>query len=375
MTTHRKRFQVKWNNPPRSNRSSSRRATAHRLGSLALLFVLGFLAVCIGQAANQILAPEAPWTFTALLGAPMAFGLVRTKILPTANSVASGSTATVDLPIGLRYHSVTLVFGYDGANAAKETAGTLANQIVNDIKVLLNGKVQRLHSAKQLNAVNSANGAQYVIRTSGTMGSSGYREYLTIFFSEPWRKDTGQQAAMAWNIHPADVRSFQIQVDFATITTPILTGFYEYDALADRRIGAIAKMIRQTLPAVGTIVESASIQRPVADVLQVLHIFASSDGKFAQSVQLTVNGGQVQEPIDYLSQRARMFKWDLNPDTNTQSAANYLSPRFDLPLDVEDPIQTAVVLATVNELTLKVTLDGAASGTQNVMVIRAGPPD
>jgi hypothetical protein len=311
----------------------------------------------------------------ALLAGGAAFGTIRTRILPTANSVASGKTATIDLPVGLRYHSIGLTIGYDATNTSKETAGTLVNQVVNDIRVLVNGKLQRLHSLKQLNAINIANGSQYAIRTSGSMGSSGYREYVKINFAEPWRKDIRQQAMGAWNMNPADARSFQVQVDFATITTPVLSGYYEFEELQDARLGQILKWIRQTFPAVGTIVESAQIQRPVGDFLQALLFFASSDGKFVNNLKFTVNGAQVQEEIDYLTQRARLFGWDLNPDTNAQSSTNYLSPRFDLPLDVDDPINQAIRLELVRELIFKATMDSAASGTLDVMVGRVGAPD
>ena len=311
----------------------------------------------------------------SVLAAGAAFGTIRTRILPTANSVASGKTATIDLPIGIKYHSVGLTIGYDGSNASKETAGTAANQVVNDIRVLINGKLQRLHSLKQLNAINIANGSQYAIRTSGSMGSSGYREYIKIFLSEPWRKDIRQQAMGAWNMNPADVRSFQVQVDFATITSPVLSGYYEFEELGDARLGGILKWIRQTFPAVGSSVEAATIQRPVGDFLQALQFFATSDGKYVNQLKLTVNGAQVQEEIDYLTQRARLFGWDLNPDTNAYSTTNYLSPRFDLPFDVDDPIAQAIRLELVRELTFKATLDSAASGTLDVMVGRIGAPD
>jgi hypothetical protein len=304
--------------------------------------------------------------------------MIRTRILPTANSVASGKTATIDLPIGLRYHTIGLTIGYDAANASKETAGTLANQVVNDIRVLINGKLQRLHSLKQLNAINIQNDAAYAIRTSGSMGSTGYREYVKIYFAEPWRKDIRQQAMGAWNMHPADVRSLQLQVDFATITTPVLSGYYEFEELPDGdagRLGGILKWIRQTFPAVGTVVEGATIARPQGDFLQALNFFASSDGHYVNQLKLTVNGAQTQEEIDYLTQRARLFGWNLNPDTNANSSTNYLSPRFDLPIDVDDPINQALRLQLVRELIFKATLDAAASGTMDVMVGRIGAPD
>lgn len=302
--------------------------------------------------------------------------MIRTKILPAANSVASGQTATIDLPVGIRYHKIGLTWGYDGSNAGKETVGgTAAEQIISDIKVLINGKVQRIFSAKQLSHLNIVYGSEFQTRTSGSAGSSGYREYAPLLFAESYRKDVRQQDAMAWNIHPDDVRSFQLQVTFNTITSPILTGFYEFDELRGR-LGIIQKVLRQTFPAVGTVVESATITKPITDWLQAIHLFATSDGKYVDNAKLTVNGALVQEEINYLTNRARLFQWGLNPDTNAYAAdPTYLSPRFDIILDVDDPLQSALPLAGVSELTLKATLDSAASGTIDALVVRAGPAE
>lgn len=299
--------------------------------------------------------------------------MIRTKILPAANSVASGKTATIDLPVGIRYHKIGLVWGYDGSNAGKETVGgTAAEQIIGDIKVLLNGVVQRQFTAKQLSHLNIAYGSEFQTRTSGSAGSSGYREYVPLLFAEPFRKDTRQQSAMAWNCHPDDVRSFQLQVTFETITTPILQGYYEFDELTGR-LGIISKVFRRTFPAVGTTVESALLGMPPGDFLQALHFFATSDGKFVNRLKLTANGAQILEEIDYLENRARNFQWGLNPDTNAYAAdPTYLSPRFDLAIDVDDPLQSALPLANINELTFKATLDGAASGTIDALIVRAG---
>lgn len=338
-------------------------------------FALMLLAVALGQLIN-CLCFDGKLSWATILAAPFMLGTIRTRILPTANNVASGKTATIDLPIGLRYHAIELTIGYDGANAAKETAGTLANQIVGDVKVLLNGKLQRLHSLKQLNAINAANGSQYAYRTgSVAMGSSGYREYIKIYFSEPWYKENAPTRSLAWNIDPNDVRSFQVQVDFQAITTPFLGGYYEAEELRPGGVDVISKAIRQTLPAVGTIVETATIQRPEADRLQALHFFATTDGHYVNKLKLTVNGTQIQEEIDTYEQRARLFGWNLNPDTNANSTTNYLSPRFDLPFDVDDPLDQAIPLGNVRELTAKATLEASAAGNMDVIVWRAGPPD
>jgi hypothetical protein len=288
---------------------------------------------------------------------------IRRKLLPTFNGVASGGTATVDLPLGLKYHVIWLKVGYDGANASKETAGTLANQIIGDIRVKINGKVQRVFTAKELNAYNASNGSAFALKTSGTMGSSGYREYIPIFLSEPFRKDVREQELSAWNMN--GVASFQIEVDIKTITSPIVAGFYEYEP-ADGQIGTIVKMIRQTFAVNGLSIDLNTLDRK--DYLQSLHLFATSDGHYVTKVKFTANGGEVQDLIDYLENRALLLSREFNPDT-------VAAPRFDLVMDYNDQIGRALPLSGLNELTLQLHFEAATAGTIVVLIVRAGPPE
>jgi hypothetical protein len=288
---------------------------------------------------------------------------LRKKLLPTFNGVASAQTATVDLPIGLLYHVIWLKVGYDATNASKETAGTAANQIIGDIKVKINGKVQRTFSAKQLNAMNSANGSQFALKTSGTMGSSGYREYIPIFFAEPWREDVREQVLSAWSVD--GVRSFQIEVDIKTISSPIVAGFYEFEP-ATGTLGSIVKVVRQTFAVNGTAIDLNTIDR--RDFLQALHLFSTSDGKYVTKLKLTANSVEIQDLIDYLENRAINLSRGLNPDTTA-------APRFDLVIDYDDRIGSALPLNGLNELTLHLEFDGATAGTIDVLLVRAGAPE
>jgi coat protein len=289
---------------------------------------------------------------------------LRKKLLPTFNGVASAGTATVDLPIGLLYHVIWIKIGYDAANASKETAGSAANQIVGDIRVKINGKVQRTFSAKELNSMNSANGSQFALKTSGTMGSTGYREYIPIFLAEPWREDVREQVLPAWNVN--GVRSFQIEVDVKTITSPIVMGYYEFEPSAGGEIGTITKVIRQTFAVNGTQIDLNTIDR--RDYLQCLHLFSTSDGKYVTKVKFTANSTEIQDLIDYLDNRSINLSRGLNPDVTA-------APRFDLILDYDDRIGSALPLNGLNELTLALTFDGATAGTIVVLLVRAGPPE
>lgn len=299
--------------------------------------------------------------------------MLRKAVLPTFNSVpASGSagTATVDLPLGIKYGIIWLEFGDDSAT-------TLASgNLVGDIRVKVNGKVQRNHSAVQLNAINNLNGTAFAAKIKGA--TTAYRTYLPIFFAEPWRKDVNQMMLPAWNA--VGIQSFQIEVDLKAVTCATNTriqGFYEW-APATGPIGSIAKIIRQSLPAVGTIQDYNTLDR--RDYLQSIHMFTTSDSKCAIKAKLTADGNIVHDLIDAQQNQAILLAREMNPETGTNN------PRYDIVFDYDDPINNALDAGRLSELTLHAefgtytTATGAfavsaASGTMDTLIVRAGPPD
>src|SRR2546426_2020978 len=126
---------------------------------------------------------------------------LRKKLLPTANAVAAGSKATIDLPIGLRYHTITLELSDNGvASATTNDLDAILNNLITNIYVKINGKSQRTHTGKQLNQINGSNGVRWLAQSSGNFGTSGFRLYLTLFFAQPWRKDIREVQLPAWNM-------------------------------------------------------------------------------------------------------------------------------------------------------------------------------
>ena len=306
--------------------------------------------------------------------------MLRTKLLPTFNAIpASGSagTATVDLPVGLMYHAVWLRVGYDATNGTnpneKYTGNSAANQIIGDIRVKINGKTQRIFSAKQLNALNSAYDSACALITTGTAGSSGYREFIPIYFAEPWRKDVREQELSAWNV--VGVRSFQIEVDLKALTSPVLGGFYEFEpGDTSRDIGTIVKHFRQTFAAAGTAIDINTLDR--RDRLQAIHLFATSDGKYVDNVKLTANGVELRDvAMDYLDNYASLKARGMNPNITANSTTNYLGPQFDVVMDYNDALAANLLLNGLDELTLRTEFSAAASGTIDALIERAGPPE
>ena len=293
---------------------------------------------------------------------------IRKKLLPTFNAVASGQAATCDLPLGLKYHAIHLELADNGTASngnATDIPATLA-ALIGDIRVKINGKVQRVHSGAELNAMNSVNGAAYVVKASGTAGQSDYRVYLTIYFAEPWRKSPAQQAAPAWNVSGDKVRSFQLEVDVVSgLTGFTITGFYEYEP-ADGTIGAITKVVRQTFAALGTTQDFNTIDR--RDFLQALHLFATTDSKYVNKAKLTANGVEIHDLLNTLENQVILLGRELTPDTSA-------TPRYDLVLDYDDPLSGALPLDGLAELTLHVEYSASAAGNMVVLIVRVGQPE
>jgi hypothetical protein len=160
--------------------------------------------------------------------------------LPNFNAVAAGQTATVNLPAtnNWTYHRLMLTYTESG------TLVTQANMqaAITGIRVLIDGKVQRTMSAAELIMMNAFYGDAY---------AAGY---LTIYFSEPWRRTPQAEDTLAWPM--GDVSTFTLEVDIAAgRTAPALSvkGLIERDAVDSEgkprvRLGAIKKIKRHTVP-------------------------------------------------------------------------------------------------------------------------------
>jgi len=113
----------------------------------------------------------------------------------TSSVAIAGATAGTPIPFnlqrGYRIHSLDIEFT-DLTNA--QTFGT----VFGDIILMVNDKAMRTHNAAELAHLNNVNGSQYDLQANGTSGTDRTQS-VTIYFSEPWRKDVGQADAMAFN--------------------------------------------------------------------------------------------------------------------------------------------------------------------------------
>lgn len=109
--------------------------------------------------------------------------------------IASGATATINLPVGRRYHSFRVL--------ATNAAGTLtdATTIISLIELVVNGVTIRSHAPSYF-----INKAKYYKITPAT-------GEVPIFFTEPWRNESPRAAeATSWDM--AGQSSFVMRITF-----------------------------------------------------------------------------------------------------------------------------------------------------------------
>jgi len=284
---------------------------------------------------------------------------LRKKLLPTANNPVSGQTATINLDLGQKVHTIWLTLG--------DADGNLISVLVKEIRLLINGKVQRRMLADELNQLNYLNGVNFGAVVTGTPGEDDYRTHLPIFLAEPWRKTNGEAAALAWNLGGPSVSSASIEVDFfAGLTAPVINGWYEWSPL-EGGLGAITKWIRQTLGASGSTQDFNNVFTR-GDFYHAFHFFKPT-GTYVERVRLTLDGVIIQDVINVLQNNAMLTNRGLVPQLDLS--------RFDLILDADDPINSALATAGSNELTIHVEYNDTAPATGNLVVLieKSGPPE
>lgn len=153
------------------------------------------------------------------------------------NAVGAGQTATLNLPPDGIYHKLMLHYAESGtaANSATVIAA------LDELRLIVNGKVQRRMTGEDLLAINAYHGKGY---TAGQ---------LPIFFSEPWRRTVQGEDALAWGM--GDVETFQLEVDIASGRTGPTLAATSVKDIAVANMGPIVKWRKYTVPvsAVGTV--------------------------------------------------------------------------------------------------------------------------
>lgn len=271
--------------------------------------------------------------------------MARRKIkLTSINGVGVGQTATLDLPPGRRYFNVFLY--YKGtANQATIEAD------ITEIRVVVNGKVQRRFSAADLNVVNAFNG--FAFRAG----------LIPIFFSEHKRRTIQGEEGLAWGT--ANVSTFRIEIDIAgTAVAPTLSARAEVDNAEVPLLGII-KWYKETFAATGA--QTLNITTlPKLDAYCRLHARSA----LVTEVKVTVDQTEIYDCTN-----------DIAKDFLARRSFAPVANNFHVAFDDDDQVTSALpmfrqvgnVLVPVNEFRVDVTASGA--GNIPLLLERFGNPD
>lgn len=311
------------------------------------------------------------------------------KIIEPTNpmqGVGFGQTATVDLPIGRRYHALRFEIIATG-----DTGKTLSiADVCSLINIKIGGKVQRSFTPSELSGIYGAYGAGYAVKSYNYDGStltlsSGAIQtvqqakktmfIINVFFAEPWRKSYSATESLAWYTAWKDgtyLKSFQAELVIPTISANVKSAdgivincYSETDnavgPLDDNKqpIQLITRWERTQVGYTGT-GEMPIVNLPKRDMLQQVSIFGQS-GDTVTNVKIKVDNNLIRDVTN-----TRNFESLIGREWN---ASGLSLDRFDLALDYSDLPTDALNLNGVRDFQIIPNLSAASASSKVLTLI------
>jgi hypothetical protein len=189
------------------------------------------------------------------------------------NSVAAGSTATVEMPTLGIYQELLLTYGTGTSGGANQTN---MEAEINEIRLVVNGVVQRRMSAAELFAINQYHGQAVVTGQ------------LPIFLAEPWRRTAQGEDALGWGM--ADVGSFVVEVDIDSGASSPTLEISSERVPGSVNMGPIVKWRRHTIT-IGATGENVISTLPKSDNYLAMHCASAN----IDDVRVSLDGANVYE--------------------------------------------------------------------------------
>jgi hypothetical protein len=284
---------------------------------------------------------------------------------PAFDTVAAGKKAVLRIEPGIRIHKLTLIVGNNAVAANDLDNGDDTSDLLDDIVVKYKSKPQRIHSATELNHLNTLNGAEYGIKSVGTAGQADRRHRLDIWFANPWRLDAAERFKSSWNLVK---EALVVEVNIkAGLAAPLLEAEMLVDGIQRDDIGLIQKVYRDDISVVGS---TKKFNIPKSDLIEAIHFLPTVGGttRYVTGCKLERNGYDEVDDISLESIRADLTGWGLNPDTRA-------TPWFELVADRTDRLKDAFLADGQRTLTADLDFSGAAAGVMPMIIQRTGSPD
>lgn len=237
---------------------------------------------------------------------------------------------------------------------------------ISEIRVKINNRVQRRFSGTQLRDLNLNNGAQYDA-VSGEVPNTAPGVSMSIFFAEPWRKDTVSQDALAlptaWQ--GGSYKSFQIEVDLGAASTPTLIAWAITDEVAFKDPQMLTKILPQSIGAAGTKFDFTLNEQD--GFLTQVSLYPDSGGSNAATPVTLRKGSLILHELTAAANKAVLLQSDMTPAASGRTANIY-----DIVLDHDDTLDSALPLTTARDVSLTIEAGSAMSGTITAMIQRIG---
>ncbi len=293
--------------------------------------------------------------------------------LPPVVGVVPGQTATLDIPIGPRYHVLWL----QGTVKRTGVAPALTD-IFGDLRVKINGKPVRTHTAAQINAINTLMGADFAYTVSGGSGGGGAPQagdtctfLLPLFLAEPWRKQYAETALMAWPTSwpgGSKLATFQLEMDTpnnANTSLHAITAFCESDnvlGMVDSKgnpVFTLSKWNRLAVPYTGG-GDVYIVTLPKREIYQQISLFTNTDT--ITHLKVKVDGTIITDADKSVN--------DVTLVAREMNLAALSTTRFDRVFDYDDDPKSALLMqfggASVQDFQVIPTLSG---GLGNPLII------
>lgn len=333
-----------------------------------------------------------------------------TKAAPITG-VAFGSTASLRLDAGPRYHGVRFIATFAKTIATASIAAPTLSQFIGLVNVKVNGVSKRQHTAVELNTIQTDWSANLAAKlhssvgndllaaadTTGTVegiSTATKRLYTYVFdvwFADPSRSSYSAKQAFAWPTswvkNGQRVATADIQIELSIPADPTVAGTVVYNALAiraelitDQVSGAfdgrgvpvmpITHYYRQT--------ESYSSTTPVVrnwpfqGLLQQISLFNATANDSVGALSVKKNGTDLFNTSKRSNNdNLRAWNWNINRlDVTTGDSANNLQNAADVchvAFDFDDDPTSGLPYQAGDVLELAPTLI-ANSGTSLVLI-------
>lgn len=100
--------------------------------------------------------------------------------LPNFQNVAAGSTATLQVPVGVTYHKIVLTYRDNNTDELKTIEQV--NTDLEKVRLKVNGEVKRDLTAESMASIYEQKGSKYAQRAGK----------VPFYFSEPWRENIAE---------------------------------------------------------------------------------------------------------------------------------------------------------------------------------------